>query len=1416
MLSAAIFTINAVIGLVLIGILAAPSSSTLRHSLGNGTAVPSVLLPFLASLLAAPLSVIERKKTRGGSMLLPLWLLVSLLFNACRIRTLNAIPVVRHSSFFDIYLIAFACQALMLAVENAQVVRTDDVISSTNESRAGFLSRLLFIWVFPLLWTGFRRPLEMRDLDALKPDLQGQSLANEFIASWTGVSIKQQPQALESQRYSFDVKENSVEGSEAFPLEKLGSTSPDNPLSKPGPGPLYEGKSFPRRIVKRRLLTATFRAFPLAALAPVPWRLVLTACRLSQPFLVSTTLGFVQSYSDDAKKDVRSTAQPVAYGWGLVGAYGLVYLGVTLATGQYWYSISQLMTKVRGAYVEAIYRKGLDLHLRVARTSGGGKAANLMSVDSERVVQAVNMVHELWSGCITIVVGIYLLYARLGLVFLACMVAVAACFFLTPFASRGIGAKQGVWSARTDKRVNLTSSIISDIKGVKLSAYEQILHAKICKARTEELQARSSIMKQIIGVVVFTNCTGEMLGLCTFITLIVVDKLSGSSRFDLNTVLTTLPIFGMLQQPLFDLGQQYSALLQAWESMRRIEEFLSSEAKPDAQPAIDAGLAASAACAGGSNEIDEPVDFAAKFERAHLGWATETVLADVDLEIPAKSLTMICGKLGQGKSTLLQALLGECDLLQGQQQLPLLAQRVAYVSQDVWLQEQRTIRDNIVFATGEYDEDSYFQALRACALIEDIAGLELGDATMANALSGGQRQRVAVARAVYSRAETYIFDDITSALDAETAAHMWRSLMGQSGLLAGKTVIMATNAVHLLHHAQLVVRIDAGKISESGRYEELSIKGKDAISRTSIDSQRALAFADPIQDKVVEFNSPEEHEDILTGSVGWKNYATWFKAAGHARIALYVLCKVFWAASLSGQSYYLQAWAESQQRHAFREWGAWIAGYICLIPMSAIFLAVAFWLLCVKAAELAGNRLHADELKGVLSAPLSFFSQWSAGQMTNRFSQDLYNVDQTFVMALLNTTGNSLELLATMVAMMVAAPQLIVVAVVLIGAAWGIQRLYLGSSLATIRGLKREAFLLDLNTASLDQSQKPLYHLFAVRRWLQTWLLLLTTMINIALVALAVVLRHSSQAGLFGVALVQATGLGNSLNAVVICLTEVEIAGVALERVRELSQIKAEDVSPMGAGTRKSPGLVRGDIHFDKVTVSYGPDMEPAIKELSFQLAGGKRLGIVGRSGSGKSTSLLALFGMIEIRSGTIRIDDEDIKQKARCDLRSQMSIVPQNPLVLAATIRENLDPEGTCSDHELWDALQKCELTSFVKKQANELEELLLTGDTFISTGQKQLLALARALLRKRKILVLDEATSAMDVETDQAVQSVLSSQFAECTVIAVAHRIATVMDFDQIICMSSGRAVEMGSPKELLQRRGEFWALACEQKCV
>ncbi len=223
-----VYVTNAILSLVLIGLLATPSNHALRLAMGDSTGLASVALFSVASFLAIPLAVAERRKTRGGNMLLPLWLLLNLFFNACRIRTFNAIPAIHHTAFFYVYIITFACQAMMLTVENAKGIHSTDV-NSSHESRASFLSRLFFIWVFPMLWKGYRRPLELQDLDPLKPEYYGRYLAQSFIATWTGTPFQSQPQDSPAEQIDcasvHDLKtKNSRTSSEAYPLEKLASS----------------------------------------------------------------------------------------------------------------------------------------------------------------------------------------------------------------------------------------------------------------------------------------------------------------------------------------------------------------------------------------------------------------------------------------------------------------------------------------------------------------------------------------------------------------------------------------------------------------------------------------------------------------------------------------------------------------------------------------------------------------------------------------------------------------------------------------------------------------------------------------------------------------------------------------------------------------------------------------------------------------------------------------------------------------------------------------------------------------------------------------------------------------------------------------------------------------------------------------
>ena len=761
------------------------------------------------------------------------------------------------------------------------------------------------------------------------------------------------------------------------------------------------GQETPTPDFRPNLLWVCFKAFPLSLLAPVVPKICMSGITLSLPFLIRNTLAFAESQREP------NMTQPTAYGWGLVGAYGFVYLVLAFSTGQFYWTCDKSQVKLRGALLDMIYRKSLRMHLSTARTTGGGAAANLMAVDLERFVRAIIPFHNLWSGLVLVVISSFLLYVQLGLTFIATLASIILCLAFPPIASRGVGGRQARWSKATDKRVNLTSSAISNAKGVKFMAYENTIVHKLLDGRQEELRHGWSYYKQLLVISGFTNLVTDIMALFTFTTLAIVDYVTGSDRLNVSTVVTSLTLMQLLEAPLLQMGQNYGSIIAALVSLNRIQDFLVTVERPEHSLSRSGRTSQSGSFGGAEREakirqedslslssLDSSV--AVSFRSASIGWSSDKPV-------------LICGTLASGKSTLLQSLLGETNVISGALHLPIKREPIAYVAQDGWLQEGATIHDNIIF-DSPFDAERYQSVIQATALDIDFEELPMKDRSLAKALSGGQRQRLTLARALYADAASYVLDDFTSALDAETASHVWRRLMGPTGLLKGKTVIMATNALQLLSQASFIIRLDAGMIVESGAYEDLSEKGKSAISRISMQSER------PEEEKPIkapkatmEEKEDDKHEEVESGAVKWSIYGNWFKAIGLTYVTIALVAMSLRVGGVMGWNTFLQFWSRDTGNDDTLRW---MGGFIGLVFLAMLFFPIGFFTLCYAALVKAGRRLHELELRGVFGTSLSFFEENASGRIINRFSQDLFVLDWEIILALVNFMGSLLELFA--------------------------------------------------------------------------------------------------------------------------------------------------------------------------------------------------------------------------------------------------------------------------------------------------------------------------------------------------------------------------------------------------------------------
>jgi ATP-binding cassette subfamily C (CFTR/MRP) protein 1 len=455
---------------------------------------------------------------------------------------------------------------------------------------------------------------------------------------------------------------------------------------------------------------------------------------------------------------------------------------------------------------------------------------------------------------------------------------------------------------------------------------------------------------------------------------------------------------------------------------------------------------------------------------------------------------------------------------------------------------------------------------------------------------------------------------------------------------------------------------------------------------------------------------------------------------------------------------------------------------------------------------------------------MAFFDTTPVGRLINRFSKDQTTVDTSVPQALSTSLAIVLGAIGSIGVISYVTPFFLVPALPLTALYLYVQRYYLRSSrelqrldsvskspvlahfsetlsgVQTIRAYNQNKPYVHESEKRLDVNMRAFYCNTAANRWLSVRLEAIGATVTFTSAVFAVLQRGSLDAGLAALSVTYAMNITSSLAWLVRTTTELENSMVSVERVLEYTELAVEAPPIIPDMRPRADWPSAGEIELQDYSLRYREGLDLVLRGISLRIMPREKVGIVGRTGAGKSSFVLALFRLVEAAGGRILIDGVDISQIGLDDLRSRLAIIPQDPVLFAGTLRSNVDPFGQYSDADMWDAFRSVHLQAFVQSQALQLEMPVAEGGENLSVGQRQLVCLARALLRKTKILVMDEATAAVDFETDALIQQTIRTEFKDRTVLTIAHRINTIIDYDKVLVLDKGRLVEFDRPSTLL----------------
>ncbi|KAL7891061.1 hypothetical protein AOLI_G00005370 [Acnodon oligacanthus] len=1161
----------------------------------------------------------------------------------------------------------------------------------------------------------------------------------------------------------------------------------------------------------------------------------------------------IQYFENNNPEDMGALYEAYGYAAGV----SLATLSLSLLHQLYFYYVQRAGMKIRIAMCHMIYKKALCLSSIAMRETTTGQIVNLLSNDVNKFDEVTIFLHFIWVGPIQAAVVIGLLWQEIGP---SCLAGMMVLVFLMPVQTvfgRFFSKFRSKTAAFTDSRIRTMNEVVSGIRIIKMYAWEKPFAALVNDVRKKEIsKIMSSSYLRGLNMASFFSAN-KIIVLVTFTVYVLVGNTISASRvFVAVSLYSAVRITVTLFFPA-----AIEKVSETSVSIRRIKKFLlldelvkhSVPLPPEDKKEV-------------SLEIHNLICYWDKSLDA-------PTLQNVSFTVKPGELLAVIGPVGAGKSSLLSTILGELPQDKGvikvKGELTYASQQPSVFPGTI----RNNILFGKELEPQNYERVLRACALkRDMELLPEGDLTVIGD--QGATLSGGQKARVNLARAVYQDADIYLLDDPLSAVDAEVGRHLFEHcicgvLKKKPRILVTHQLQYLKTADHILvlKEGHMVAQGTYSELLRSG-VDFTSLLKKDeeeetvesfhtrTLSQNSVRSRTSSMISDKDDSELLPAEPVQTmaEESRSEGTIGVRIYLKYFTAGVNKLMLLnFILLNLLAQACYILQDWWLAFWASEQEKldvlnrnltftnsingsldqivtqqlsldfylgiYSGLTVGTVIFGFMrCLMMFNGL----------VRSAQMLHNRMFSC----ILRTPVRFFDINPIGRILNRFTKDIGHLDSLlpwtfvdFIQAFLQIIGVIAVAASVIPWIMIPVLPLLIVFLFLrryfLQTSRDVKRLesttrspvfsHLSSSLQglwTIRAFKAEERFQQTFDAHQDLHSEAWFLFLTTSRWFAIRLDGMCSMFVTITAFGCILLRHNLEAGAVGLALSYAVTLTGMFQWGVRQSAELENMMTSVERVVEYTELENE--APWETQKRPPPEWPsQGMITFDQVNFSYSSDGPMVLKNMTAVFRPKEKVGIVGRTGAGKSSLISALFRLAE-PEGKIYVDGVLTSEIGLHDLRQKMSIIPQDPVLFTGTMRKNLDPFNEHSDEALWNALEEVQLKSVVEELPSKLESVLAESGSNFSVGQRQLVCLARAILRKNRILIIDEATANVDPKTDELIQKTIREKFQECTVLTIAHRLNTVIDSDRILVLDAGRIHDYDEPHVLLQNQdGIFYKM-------